>query len=56
MDPVGFIMAIEQDYYRRLLNTYSIKQSDLYYFDTIKMTSQAQLNFSRGGHSRIGSH
>ena len=27
------------------LNTYSKKQSDLYYFETIKMTSQAWSNF-----------
>ena len=26
-------------------NTYSIKQPDLYYFETIKMTSQAWSNF-----------
>ena len=27
------------------INTYSMKQPDLYYFETIKMTSQAQSNF-----------
>ena len=25
-----------------IINTYSMKQPDLYYFETIKMTSQAQ--------------
>ena len=28
-----------------LINTYSMKQPDLYYFETIKMTSQALSNF-----------
>ena len=29
----------------RLFNTYSMKQPDLYYFETIKMTSQTSSNF-----------
>ena len=29
----------------QLFNTYSMKQPDLYYFETIKMTSQAKANF-----------
>ena len=28
-----------------IINTYSMKQPDLYYFETIKMTSQAKSNF-----------
>ena len=28
-----------------IINTYSMKQSDLYYFEAIKMTSQAWSNF-----------
>ena len=28
-----------------VINTYSMKQPDLYYFETIKMTSQALSNF-----------
>ena len=28
-----------------IINTYSMKEPDLYYFETIKMTSQAQSNF-----------
>ena len=30
---------------RLFFNTYSMKQPDLYYFETIKMTSQAWSNF-----------
>ena len=29
-----------------IINTYSLKQPDLYYFETIKMTSQAWSNFA----------
>ena len=29
----------------KLFNTYSMKQADLYYFETIKMTSQAESYF-----------
>ena len=28
-----------------MISTYSMKHPDLYYFETIKMTSQAQSNF-----------
>ena len=30
---------------KRLFNTYSMKKPDLYYFETIKMTSQVWSNF-----------
>ena len=30
---------------KRIFNTHSMKQPDLYYFDDIKMTSQAWSNF-----------
>ena len=30
---------------KAIINTCSMKQPDLYYFETIKMTSQALLNF-----------
>ena len=33
-----------------LINTYSMKQPDLYYFETIKMMSQAWSNFFNGGY------
>ena len=29
-----------------IINTYSMKQPDLYYFEAIKMTSQALSNFA----------
>ena len=39
-------MAISQSEHNkfpwgRIINTYSVKQPDLYYFETVKMTSQA---------------
>ena len=34
-----------QDEKIKIINTYSMKQPELYHFETIKMTSQAQSNF-----------
>ena len=41
-DSVSYITFLFSEW---RINTYSMKQPDLYYFEAIKMTSQAQSNF-----------
>ena len=42
---IGSMKSVHLRSDKSLINTYSMKQPDLYYFETIKMTSQAWSNF-----------